>query len=192
MRYATRNHALVPATTWVLDGAVLRQEDDKGPPQVYALKDAREVRLEFAPTRPEPDRFRCRVVFAGGRVAEFFNRTYRGVYDFADTSAAYVAFVHALLAALREHAPACRFVSGAGATNYALSVAGFVVAAAVLGFVMFFVLASGLWWLVLLKAAIMLFYFPAAWRWLRRNREREFDPVAPPTEVLPASAQAIP
>lgn len=186
LRYETRNHAFVPAVTWTLEEAELRCADGRDPPRVYALKDVREIRLEFAPTRPERNRYRCRLGFSRGVTVEFFNRTYRGVYDFADTSADYRAFVSALLVSVREHSPGCRFVRGAPTANYALSVAGFVVAGGAVLFVLLFALTSGLWWLVLLKAAIIAFYLPTAWRWLRRNRERPFDPALPPGEVLPA------
>lgn len=183
--YATRNHAFVPAVTWTLDGAELRCDDGGGPPRRYALKDVCEMRLEFCPTRPERNRYRCRLRFARGGTVEFYNRTYRGVYDFADTSPAYVAIVSALLAALREHAPACRCITGTGAANYALGVIGFVLACGAVLLVLVFALTSGLWWLVLLKAAIIVFYLPTAWRWLRRNRERDFDPRNPPSDLLP-------
>lgn len=185
LRYETRNHAFVPAVTWTLDEAELRCDDGRGPPRVYTLKDIREVRLEFCPTRPERNRYRCRLRLDRGASVEFFNRTYRGVYDFADTSAAYVEFVQGLLPALRKHAPACRFISGTAAANYALGLAGFIVACGAVLLVLIFALTHGLWWLVLLKAAIIVFYLPTAWQWLRRNRERTFDPAMSPANVLP-------
>lgn len=147
------------------------------------------MRLEFAPTRPERNRYRCRLALGNGSTVEFFNRTYRGVYDFADTTADYVSFVRALLTALAAHAPQCRFVAGAGAANYALGVTGFLVAAGAVLLALVFSITVGLWWLVLIKAALIVFYFPTAWQWLRRNREQAFAPASPPAEMLPAMAE---
>jgi hypothetical protein len=113
-----------------------------------------------------------------------FNRTYRGVYDFHDKSADYVEFVHALVAAIASSS-SCRFVAGADGGRYALSVAGFLVAVGAVALVLVFALTTGLWWLVLAKAALIVFYLPAAWGWLRRNREQVFAPNAVPTDVLP-------
>jgi hypothetical protein len=185
LRYPTRNHAFVPAVEWTLTGTHLTCGDGKAPPHVIALSDVRSVRLEFAPTRPERNRYRCRLTLANAQVMEFFNRTYRGVYDFEDTSAAYVEFVQALLLALPRQAPQCRFISGATPGNYALGVVGFLVAGGAVLLVLIFALTSGLWWLVLIKAAIIVFYLPAAWQWLRRNRECMFSPESPPGDVLP-------
>lgn len=183
LSYAARNHAFTPAVELAIEGAVLWRVDGAGPPQAIALAAVREVWLEFCPTRPERNRYRCRVVLAGGRAVEFFNRTYRGVYDFHDTSADYVEFVHALVAAIASSS--CRFVAGADGGRYALSVAGFLVAVGAVALVLVFALTTGLWWLVLAKAALIAFYLPAAWGWLRRNREQVFAPNAVPTDVLP-------
>ena len=48
-----------------------------------------------------------------------------------------------------------------------------------------FALMSGLWWLIIVKALLLLFYFPTAWSWLKRNRERSFVPSTIPEVVLP-------
>jgi hypothetical protein len=185
LRYPTRNHAFLPSVEWTLTGPHLTCGDGKSPPRVIALSDVRSVRLEFAPTRPELNRYRCRLTLTNGQVVEFFNRTYRGVYDFFDTSAAYVEFVNALLAALAVHSPHCRYVSGATPGNYVLGVVGFIVATGAVLLVLIFAITNGLWWLVLIKAAIIAFYLPTAWSWLRRNRIATFAPDHPPLDVLP-------
>ena len=143
------------------------------------------LRLEFAPTRPEPNRFRCRLTLRGGEVLEFFNRTYRGVYDFADTSAAYVAFVEALHLELVRHAPDCIFCAGASAGNYALNMGILVfVALVVMGALIFFV-SIGMVWIALIKVMLITFYTPTAIRWAKRNKPGHYAPHAIPSVVLP-------
>lgn len=189
MRYATRNHALVPATTWVLDGGVLRQEDDKGPPREIPLDRVRVLRLDFAPTRPERNRYRCRLELAGGETLTIFNRTYVSFGNFADTSADYVAFVQALIAALRQHAPRCEWIAGASAASYFFNLlaTGFIFGC--FGLISFFLFSVGLTWLIVLKILLLLFYVPVLLRWVMRNRPRAFSPKLIPPDMLPATAK---
>lgn len=115
----------------------------------------------------------------------FYNRSYEGIGRFRDTSAEYVTFVRALVDAIGRHALDCRLVTGSSAAVYALSVIGFLVAvAAVLG-VAAFALMVGLWWLVFVKALLILYYLPNCWRWLRRNREAGFTSEQIPSAVVP-------
>lgn len=184
-RYATRNDAFSPATTWAIEGIWLRVQDEAGPPRLIALADVAELQLEFAPTRMEPNRFRCALRARGAGPLFWFNRTYAGLADFRDTSAAYAAFVRALHAALARHAPECRFVAGATAARYVASViaaglAGLVVVGAAL-----FLVFNGLAWLILLKLALMAIFLPNVVRWLARNRPRAYAPDAIPPGVLP-------
>ena len=185
MRYPTRNHALVPAVTWVLDGAIVRLEDGQGPPREVALAQVRALRLDFAPTRPERNRFRCRLVLASGETLTFFNRTYAGLNDFRDTSAAYAAFVTALVSALRRHAPGCRYRAGTGVAVYALNLlaTGFIFCC--FGAIAWFLYRINLTWMLVLKILILIFYVPALLYWVVRNRPRAFDPTAIPPDLLP-------
>lgn len=186
-RYATRNHAFGPAVEWVLDEAVLRRADGQGPPQVYVLQDVREMRLEFAPTRPEPKRYRCRLRLRSGQGIEFFNRTYRGVMDFADTSADYTAFVRALHAALARHSPGCQFIAGKSQGAFAFNLAVLMFVAVVLAAASVFFLTVGLIWIALLKVGLIAFYTPTALAWVKRNRPRGFGTQSILPDVLPLS-----
>jgi len=186
MRYATRNHALVPAMIWTLDGAALLLDDGKGPPRMVPLDRVRALRLDFAPTRPERNRFRCRLTLMGGEILTFFNRTYAGFSDFRDTSAEYVAFVQGLVAALRQHAPGCRFRAGAGGPVYVLNVLATVFVFCCFGAIAWFLFLINLTWLLAVKILILIFYVPVLIYWVVRNRPRTFPPAAIPTDLLPA------
>lgn len=186
MRYITRNHAFAPAVVWTLGPVSLRLESGTSPPQEIPLADLAGVRLSFAPTRPEPNRYRCRLQRRGGQVVEFFNRTYRGPYDFADTSADYVAFVRALHAALPRPAPACRFAAGASSARYALNWAATVFAALMVLVATLLLFLNGLTWLILIKVVLLAVYAPNVARWLARNRPRAYPAGAIPPDVLPA------
>ncbi len=185
--YATRNDAFSPPWTLRLAGGQLtvEVESGRGQSRVLDLAQAEELRLEFAPTRFEPGRYRCRLRLRGGAMVTFYNRRYEGLAAFCDTSGDYRAFVTALIAAIARYAPDCHLVAGSGTGNYMFGLLGFMVAAVAVMFVAVWSLRVGLWWLVIVKALILVFYFPTAVRWLRRNRQRAFPPHAPPPEVLP-------
>jgi hypothetical protein len=186
MRYATRNHALVPATVWTLDGAALTLEEGKRPPRVLPLAAVHALRLDFAPTRPERNRFRCRLTLHGGTTLTFFNRTFAGFADFRETSADYVAFVQALVAALRQHSPQCQFIAGATWPSYLFNLAATAFVFLCFAAISWFLLRVNLTWLIALKVLILLFYVPTLLRWVARNRPRRFHPVTIPPDLLPA------
>lgn len=185
MRYATRNHAFVPATTWELSKNMLQWEEENRPPQALAVTEIRQVRLEFAPTRPEPNRYRCRLVLRNGTTKDFYNRTYRGLYDFFDTSAEYVKFVEALHATLVVHAPGCEFVAGVAKANYVFSWVSTVFGGICILIAAQYLVLNGLALLLFLKIALLAYFGPNVYRWFVRNKPRTYNPVAIPVNVLP-------
>lgn len=187
MLYATRNDAFSPARTFELAAqGVVVDSPDKAKREI-PFRDIVGIELAFAPTRPERNRYRCGLLLQKGETIEFFNRTYRGVYDFHDTSAEYVAFVRALHEAVAQRNPACRFAAGVSGGRYALNVAALVFAALVVAVALVCFLLIGLVWVVAVKLILIAFYAPAALRWLKRNQPRTYDPRAIPSELLPTT-----
>lgn len=186
-RYATRNHAFTSACTWVLanDGTLLR-EDGGGPPQVFLLRDVVRCSLDFRPTRADRNCFRCRLTFRTGIRLEILNRTWKGPFNLVDTSAAYVAFIRALVAAFARHAPHCEYRAGTSWLHYVLNALATAFIAVCFAAIAFFLSRVGLTWVVAIKVLLILFYVPALIFWLVRNRPRQFVPSAIPAEVLPA------
>ncbi|MCF3649238.1 hypothetical protein [Synoicihabitans lomoniglobus] len=182
--YTTRNDAFSSPMTLTLTGQNVACST--GAKELFhSLRTARSIRLEFAPTRVEPNRFRCRLEFRSGRTIIFYNRSYVSFATFTDSSGAYRVFVMGLTEALAQRSPACRFLAGTHPANYGAGVVGMVVAIGAVIVVAAFLLISGLWWLLLVKAVLIVIYLPLAWRWLRRNRQRSFEAVAIPDAVLP-------
>ena len=198
MRYPTRNHAFAPKTTWVIEEPWLRLEEERNPPvppRSVPLGEIVRVRLDFAPTRPERNRYRCRLTLRTGETLEFFNRTYAGVYDFRDTSAEYVGFVRALhdaLAAGAALAPGRRFVTGAGWGSYAANLVATAFVFLCFGVIAWFLARVNLTWMIGLKLLILIFYVPTLLRWVARNRPGDYRPEAIPAAVLPVVPAAVP
>lgn len=183
--YSTRNDAFSPPCLWVIYGPVLREERKGEAARTWPLAEIAEVNLKFTPTRPERTRYRCRLRLRDGRKAEFFNRTYEGIYQFRETNGKYVAFVTALHRALVSAAPGCRYTAGATSAAYALNLAvsGFVVLMLIVAFVYF--LTVGLLPVVAIKVIFIVFYLPAVLGWFRRNRPLVYAADRIPAAVLP-------
>lgn len=183
--YSTRNDVFSKPMTVSVDGAQLRIETEGAPPRSVPLATIATLRLSFAPTRAESRRYRCEFATDTGERWAFFNRSYRGVYDFEDTSASYVDFVRELHAALRLHSRQCRFESGVGGVRYLFNVVavGFL-ALVLIGATVFFVFV-GVLWVLLIKILLLVLVLPTAWNWFRRNQPRHIEGPSVPSNVLP-------
>lgn len=186
--YHTRNDALSQPTRYELQQDRLLIFPEKGSPREVLLSQVKRCSLQYSPTRPEPNRYLCRLELQNGATIVFLNRTYKGILDFQDTSAEYVAFVRALHQALFKYNPTCQFVGGVSPALYALGMLSLLFAGGVVVFVAIFLLVYGLAWIVLLKLLLMLYYTPAAIQWVKRNKTCIYDPLAIPSELLPETA----
>lgn len=185
LSYHTRNDALSPEKTFVLSESALEDWVADGQPQIYPLAEIVKVRLAYEPSRPEPNRYSCTVWMQNGQNLKFYNRRYAGIYDFRDTSSAYVAFVDALHLALARHAPACQYVSGSGNASYIANLACIAFIVLVLLGVAVFALLNGLAWLVIVKLVFIVFYLPTLVRWVKNNRPANYSPRELPPCCLP-------
>ncbi len=157
--------------------------------QRLPLNQVTAIRLSFAPTEYKPWRYRCVVKLKDGRRTEFDNGHFAGVADFTDQSAAYRAFVLALLEQLRAASPAARLEIGETTSAYMGQIALVTVAAAALLLVLMLtagaavVLGPVLW-----NAAFILISLPLLLAWLRRARPRRInlDDPLPPDALPPA------
>ena len=182
VRYETRNDAFSPACTWILQGPWLRREVSGQPPVVMQLSDLRSIRLEFAPTRPERNRYLCKLTLQAGASYTFFNRTYRGVYDFPETNQEYVAFLTALHAALQRYHAQIQCLAGPGSLSFWLQAAWVGIAFVALAWIL---LLTGMWQGVVLQLFFIAFYTPTLLRWFKRNRHSTYRLHAPPGDLLP-------
>lgn len=185
VRYATRNNAFEPACTWVLDGPWLWREVEGQSPVMIRLEDLQSIRLQFAPSRPEPNRYCCGLTLRNGASYSFFNRTYAGPYNFPDTSREYNVFVRALHAALARHHPGIDCLAGPGIASYLLQ-GGFVIAAFLL--LAGVLLLTGMQALATVQVIFIVFYLPTLLHWFKRNRRTTYPLHGIPADLLPAGS----
>jgi hypothetical protein len=185
LRYETRDDALSKPFVVELDGERLRVTWEGLPPLERPLAEVACVRLAFDPTRAETNRFELALELRSGERFRWFNRRYRGVLDFEDSSTEYAELARRLCAEVRRAAPTCRFVGGAGPLRFLVNVLCVAFFSVVFVAALVWFLFVGFLWGIALKLLLALFLGPAVYRWLRRNRPREFDPLAIPAELLP-------
>lgn len=186
IEYHTRNHAFVPPMTLRVDANSLSIDQKGRARESVPINHIQKIELTYFPTRAELNRYRCRLYVHNRKRIEFFNRTYKGIMDFEDTSEAYKAFIMSLHEIIAQQNPACVFFAGVSHVSYWINVGclGFVLFVLILALVFFITL--GILWLTFIKVLILLYYLPYAVKWIRRNVPKKYSPDRIPTEVLPA------
>lgn len=186
--YRLRANAFVRPRTYRLTEDALTWEEDGGKLDGVFYDDIAEVRLAYVPTRFARNRYRAQIIFKPGGMAELFNTDYRGIADFAEHDAEYVAFLtelHRRLAAKGKDVIYRQGNSvGAFIGNIALTVFIFVMVG--LAFLLLFTWGGPL--IAIVKLLILLFFVPVLIRYIRRARPGIYDPLALPAAVLPAIA----
>jgi hypothetical protein len=185
--YTQRPHAFASERLWMAGPEALTWKDDKGEGRL-AYADLAEVRLAYAPTRVQKNRFLLSLKSVEGSPLHIGNESYRGLADFEDRSAAFRDFVFALHRAVAATNLAVRFVAGNTSGWYALHwlMTGLAMAAIIAGLVFF--LTFGLVWVALIKVGLIVYYLPTLRRYLARNQPRRYDPLAIPPGMLPTVA----
>ena len=186
LTYSHRKSVLAPALLYSLQGATLQWSDDNGGSGSLNLADIVKVNLLYDPTRFERNRFRTNLQARSGKSVLFTNMAYRGVADFEDQSAAYVAFVRGLHARLAAQAGEVDFSGGSSPTKYLLYwlLTIFVVVMLIAASIWFFMV--GLSWLSLIKLAIACYYIPTLFAFMKRVKPRSYQPDNIPADLLPA------
>lgn len=183
--YSHRQHAFASERTYSVEPEALAWHDAKGKGWL-AYADLAEVRLAYAPTRVQENRFLLSLKDVGGKSLHIGNESWRGLADFEDRSLAFRDFALALHRAVAEANPGVRFAAGNTGGRHALNwlmamfVAGVIVAALV------FFVAFGLVWIALLKIGLIAWYLPTLKRYLTRNKPRSYDPASIPSDMLPS------
>jgi hypothetical protein len=174
MAYPCRASALEKERRWSLRADELSWTAEDGR-DATRLADVVEIRLQYTPTRFVADMHRCHIHLRNGRAWELRSHHFAGLAQFEDRSEAYRAFVSALVRRVATSQPHCRFVVGVGWLRWALNTVFLCGMLLVLAGVLLF-MWTVVGWLVVVKILIILIFLPRAFRWIARNRPRNFDP----------------
>ena len=183
--YRSRPHALAGERTFTLTDDALAIEED-GKPRDGAFYDRiSEVHLAYAPTRFARNRYRARVVFRDGGMAEFYNTHYQGIGDFPERNAEYTGFLTGLHRRLAAKGRDIRFRRGNSPAGYVGNWLLMVFIFGMLALAFVLLIAWGMVWIAVVKIAIILFFIPTLIRYIARSRPGTYDPLAIPKDVLP-------
>lgn len=149
------------------------------------------VEGKFSPTRFQPNRYSLRIKSYDNNALEITNTSYISFGNFEDRSNSYVPFVRTLHEKILRHNPGVNFQKGTswGGYIFTIIVVTFIVTViAVAG--IFFVL-FGLFWVTLIKLALLIYYFPSLLRYVKRNKPGEYDPINLPDDIIPIITNEI-
>ncbi len=136
----------------------------------------------------QTSRFRCHLSNSAGKVATIQNDHYRGFASFEDRSKTYGTFLHRLIPRIASINPPCEFLSGVSYPRWIANALFFFGVFGILAVLMFIMFAA-IGWLVIVKLAIVAWFFPTAIRWFMRNKPARFDPCRIPENLLPRPKQ---
>ncbi|HEX2101990.1 MAG TPA: hypothetical protein VHF69_15055 [Candidatus Synoicihabitans sp.] len=177
-----------PRTYLVTSSALVVHPPDAGPASSAAVairwQDIVQIRLRYFPTRVQPGRHECLLRIRPGMTWKITNEYYEGPMQFRDQSAAYRAFVTAVVTRLMPTLPPDAFLRGTTAAGYFGSLA-FCIAMFLLAAGLLLTLGPASPTIVVLKLALIVCYLPMLVRYARRNRPRTFDPTHIPADILP-------
>lgn len=183
--YTQRLHAFVPSRTYTVADDALLWQDGKGGSGWLAYADLAEVRLSYAPTRVQKNRYFMTLSTGQGTPIQISNEDYRGLADFQDRSLSYRIFADELHRAIAAANPNVRFHSGSSDVQHMLHWVLTLFIVLVLATAALVFVAMGLYWLIFIKLAIIAYYLPTLRRYMRVNKPDSYDPQALPEVTLP-------
>lgn len=186
MDYTQRLHQFVTERTWTVGDDALTWRDVKGGGGRVPYSAIRSVRLRFEPTRAERRRYAMRID-AGTELA-ITNIHYAGIYDFKDQSEMFRPFVEAFHTKLKAANPNVKYLSGSTPAAYVMNILLTIWIFAMLAIAAIFLFSIGVGWLVAVKVGLILFFMPALFRLLKKNKPSTYDPQHIPESLVPSVA----
>jgi hypothetical protein len=190
--YQFRSNAFVKMRRYTLTDDAMTWEEEGKPLDGVFYDDISEIRLAYAPTRWETNRYRAQIIFRQGGMAELFNVDYRGFADFAQLNDEYVAFLRELHRRLADKSVPVVLRKGNSAAAYVGNIALAALIAVGLAAIFVVLVTIGLAWLAIVKLMVILFFIPTLIRYMQRAKPGTYDPRAIPDDMLPALDTARP
>lgn len=184
--HQVRASALERETIWSLQPDGLHWQTEGCRAQSEAYKNMVEIRLRFAPTPADHQRYCCEIKTQGGRGLTIVSTHYVGLARFEDRGATYGSLVRELIARVKQARPAVRLWAGMARPVYyrlmaSIGLAGMLLIWAVglpgAGSEM----STGSW----VRVAGMLLLVSLTWSFFKVNRPRDFSAEDIPAELLP-------
>lgn len=173
-RYAKRDSLFTKAPReWRVEDDALIERAPDGTERRIPWSASSRVQISFSPTRVKPWRYAFRLWPDAGERIEIDNVDFKGFANFADTSAAFTPFVHAVLIRVAAARPDARVLLGSALPAYLAGVL-FAGGSLILLAVVILVLPIGGAWppTAIIKLAIIAFMLPTFFKWVKRAKPR--------------------
>lgn len=190
MEYTQRLHHFTGTRTWKISPDALSWTTDDGGKGRIPLEAINSVRLRFQPTRAEMGRY-AMLIHAGKSNQEFTitNIHYKDPMNFQKKSDEFRSFVNEVHTAVSAKNPETEYLAGSTYGAYAANLALNIFIIGLLAVVAWYIILSGVWALIVVKALIILFYVPTMLFQLKRNFPSRYDPANLPARLIPTSGR---
>jgi len=173
-----------PEITFTLEERDLAWSDGRSSGRL-PLHQIESVRLSFRPANLHTRRYRIEVRQRLGRKIWFSNVSWRGMMEIEAHDAAFTAFARELCATIAAASPKARFIAGEPAWRYVAVAAVTTGLGASLAYLTVSAVRNLNWGLMGLVVFIGGYTVWQMSLWLTKNPPGTFDPVHPPTALLP-------
>lgn len=171
---------------WFVEGGSLVHKRADGMVVRQNLADVASVRLRYAPTRYKTWRYVFEIRFKVGHAWHIDNGHFAGIAAFEDRSARFVPFVRSVIDLIRQHAPGARAYLGMGWISYVLQVGMLLTVFTFLAVVLLRLpIGAGIYGIVVFKLALIAFFLPPLFKWVRRALPQGVPIDAIPDEAFP-------
>lgn len=177
--------------TYTVEEDSLYWQDEAGRYGQLFFNDLSSIQSQFSPSRFQSNRYSVRIKSLDNNILELTNTSYVSFSDFEDRSDTYVPFVRALHEKILRHNPGVNFQKGTSLSGYIFAIMVLVFTVAVVAVASAFFVLFGVFWVVLIKLALLIYYFPSLIRYVKRNKPDEYDPINIPNDILPTITNEI-
>jgi len=184
--YTFRADALNPVMTYTIEDNHLSWTSEKGGSGKIEFSKIAATRLKYSPTRYKSNLFVFELIHKNGAKTVFKNITYKGIANFGEQNKEYNEFIIDLNKKLAEFDDKIIFSSGTTTALYFIYSITMIFSAIVLLGVFYFILTSGVIWIVIAHLLFMLYLLPSAIRFMKKNKPRSYNPSEIPKDMLPA------
>lgn len=184
--YTHRLSALTKLREYRLTNDALIYKDENSSPVTIPYGIFSKVTAEFAPSRVQPNRYFLHLYGSNNGKIDITNTHFAGIGDLEDRSKAYVPFAIALHNKILVNNPAINFEKATTWGGYFFSIIIVLFLLCIVAVAGFLFVVSGLFWVTLIKLALIVYYFPSLIRYVKRNKPGKYDPLNLNQEILPS------
>ena len=177
--------ATKPWTFRIENDQLVWEKQDQEKPIAVHMGNIAKVRPVFDPTRVQLNRYVLNITTRKGKQIKLASMSYKGISDFEDLAPSYAAFVRALHEQMARINPSIQYVRGISKLGYAMSMLVMVFLIALLGVAGFLLINGVTHPIVWVKLALLLYFTPMLYKYLKRNKPGVYDPAHVPEDLIP-------